>query len=186
MNERVKVILKFWFHESTSEDHFKRNDDFDQKIRNLFKIDHQNAINNKLENWQDEPRACLALVILLDQFSRNLFRDSPLAFANDNKTRLIVNEAIDRGDLEKLNIKEKFFLILPLIHSEDISDHIFAHKLCDAFLKSHPEIEGIKKAFKYHTIPIKKFGRYPHRNKILCRKSTKEEEMFLTNPNTSW
>ena len=88
MNERVKVILKFWFHESTSEDHFKRNDDFDQKIRNLFKIDHQNAINNKLENWQDEPRACLALVILLDQFSRNLFRDSPLAFANDNKTTL--------------------------------------------------------------------------------------------------
>tara|TARA_Y100001970_G_scaffold273933_1_gene372905 strand:- start:492 stop:1052 length:561 start_codon:yes stop_codon:yes gene_type:complete len=186
MNERAKVILRFWFQESTSKEHFNRSDEFDQKIRNLFKNDYQNAIQNKLEDWQDNHKTCLALVILLDQFSRNLFRDSPLAYANDKKTRLIVNEAIDRGDLEKLNDSEKFFLILPLIHSEDISDHLFAHKLCDSFLKSHPEIEDIRKTFKHHTIPIKKFGRYPHRNKILGRKSTDEEEVFLTNPNTSW
>ncbi len=186
MNERAKAILKFWFDESTPEEHFKKNDDFDKKIRNLFEKDYQNAINNKLENWLDNPKTCLALVILLDQFSRNLFRNSPLAFEYDKKTRLIVNEAIDRGDLEKLNDNEKFFLILPLIHSEDISDHVFAHKLCESFLKFHPEIENIKKQFNYHTIPIKKFGRYPHRNKILGRKSTKEEELFLSNPNTSW
>ena len=91
MNERAKVILRFWFQESTSKEHFNRSDEFDQKIRNLFKNDYQNAIQNKLEDWQDNHKTCLALVILLDQFSRNLFRDSPLAYANDKKTRLIVN-----------------------------------------------------------------------------------------------
>ena len=186
MNERAKAILDFWFKESTPEEHFKRNDDFDQKIKDLFKNDYLDAISNELEDWQDNPRSCLALIILLDQFSRNLFRNSPKAFFYDKKTRLIVNEAVDRGALEILNNDEKFFLILPLIHSEDISDHIFAHKICDSFLKLHPQIKNIKKQFNYHTIAIKKFGRYPHRNKILNRKSTKKEEVFLSKPNTSW
>tara|TARA_Y100001970_G_scaffold292492_1_gene433997 strand:+ start:1308 stop:1868 length:561 start_codon:yes stop_codon:yes gene_type:complete len=186
MNERAKSILNFWFEESSSEEHFKRSDDFDKKIRNLFEKDYQKATNNELEDWQDEPQTCLALVILLDQFSRNLMRDNPLAFAYDKKTRLIVNEAIDRGDLENLNINEKFFLILPLIHSEDISDHIYAHNLAKTYLKEHPEYEKIKLSFDYHTYPIKKFGRYPHRNKILARKSTEEEKEFLSNPNSSW
>ena len=186
MKERAKGILKFWFVESSPKEHFKRSEDFDKKIRNRFANDYQKAINNELEDWQDDPKTCLALIILLDQFSRNLFRNSSKAFAYDKKARLIVNEAVDRGNLENLNNDEKFFVILPLIHSEDISDHVFAHKLCDSFLKSHPQIDKIKKQFNYHTSPIKKFGRYPHRNKVLERKSTKEEEIFLSNPNTSW
>ena len=186
MNERAKTVLHFWLKDSTTEKHFKRNDDFDKKIKNRFKNDYQKAINNELEDWQDDPYSCLALIILLDQFSRNLFRDSPKAFEYDHKTRLIVNESVNRGDLEKLNNDEKFFLILPLIHSENISDHVFAHKLCDSFLNSHPQIDNIKKQFNYHTIPIKKFGRYPHRNKVLGRKSSEKEIMFLKNLNTSW
>lgn len=186
MNERAKAILDFWFKESTTDEHFKRNDDFDQKIKDLFKNDYLKAISNELEDWQDNAKSCLALIILLDQFSRNLFRDNPKAFSYDKKTRLIVNEAVDRGDLEILNNDEKFFLILPLIHSEDISDHIFAHKLCDTYLKTHSNIEGIRKQFDYHTYPIKKFGRYPHRNKVLERESTDKEKKFLSNPNTSW
>ena len=186
MDERAKAILDFWFIESTSQEHFKQNDDFDKIIRKNFKNDYEKATNNELEDWQDDPKTCLALVILLDQFSRNLFRNNISSFKHDKKTRLIVNEAVDRGDLEKLNNNERFFLILPLIHSEDISDHIFAHKLSESFLKSHPEIDNIKKQFDYHTIPIKKFGRYPHRNKILGRESTKEEKEFLANPNSSW
>jgi uncharacterized protein (DUF924 family) len=186
MNERVKAILNFWFVESSPEDHFKRSDDFDKKIRDSFEYDYHKATKNKLEDWQDRPESCLALVILLDQFSRNLFRDSPLAFAHDQKTRLIVNEAIDRGDLENITINQKFFLILPLIHSEDISDHIFAHNLSDTYLKSHSQFENIKKQFDYHTLAIKKFGRYPHRNKVLKRPNTKKEKIFLEQPNSSW
>ena len=186
MNERAKDILNFWFVESSSEQHFKKNKNFDEEIRSRFKNDYHKAINNELEDWQDNAKTCVALIILLDQFSRNLYRDSPKAFAYDKKVRLIVNEAIDRGDLEKLTHDEIFFTILPLIHSEDISDHIFAHKICKSFLKSHPQINNIKKQFDYHTIPIKKFGRYPHRNKILNRESTKDEDKFLLDQNTSW
>ena len=186
MNERAKAVLYFWFKESRPEEHFKQNDDFDKRIRTLFEKDYQKAIKNELEDWQDNPKTCLALVIILDQFSRNLFRDDSKAFKYDKIARLVVNEAIDRGDLEVLNNDEKFFLILPLIHSEDISDHIFAHKICNLLLKAHPSIKNIKKQFDYHTAPIKKFGRYPHRNKVLQRKSTKEEELFLLTKNTSW
>ena len=186
MNERAISILNFWFKESAPEDHFKKNDIFDKKIKDFFGPDYKKAINNELEDWQDDPKTCLALIILLDQFSRNLFRNKADAFFYDKKCRLIVNEAVDRGDLEILDNNEKFFLILPLIHSENISDHIFAHKLCDSFLKSHPEINNIKKQFNYHTIPIKKFGRYPHRNKVLERKSTNEENNFLLDKNSAW
>ena len=87
MIERAKAILNFWFKDTTTEEHFKRNDDFDKKIRNLFENDYQKAINNELEDWQDDPKTCLALIILLDQFSRNLFRDSSKAFAYDKKNQ---------------------------------------------------------------------------------------------------
>ena len=77
-------------------------------------------------------------------------------------------------------------MLLPLIHSEDISDHIFGHQLVDTYLKDHVEYKKIKKAWNDHTIAIKKFGRYPHRNKILNRKTTNEEEEYLKQPNSSW
>ena len=98
--------------------------------------DLNKAINNEYDEWQDTSEECVALVILLDQFSRNLFRDSAASFAQDYKTRLIVNEAIDRGYLEELDQIKIHFLLMPLIHSEDISDHIFGHKLIDTYLKS--------------------------------------------------
>jgi uncharacterized protein (DUF924 family) len=186
MKESVKAILDFWFVESSLEDLFKRSKDFDQKIRNRFMSDYEKAIDNQYEDWQDDPESCVALIILLDQFSRNLFRDDKQAFAQDYKARLITNEAVDRGYLEDINLDQKNFMLLPLLHSEDISDHVYAQNLCDAHLKNHPQFIDIKKAWDDHTYVIKKFGRYPHRNKILGRTSTPEEELFLQKPNSSW
>ena len=186
MNERAKKILEFWFIKSSIKDWFEKNDNFDKKIRDLFFEDYNQAINNEYDDWQDNPNECVALVILLDQFSRNLFRNSKKAFHQDYKTRLIVNEAVDRGYLEELDLDKIHFLLLPLIHSEDISDHELGHKLVDQYLNNHPEYTNIKKAWNDHSVAIKKFGRYPHRNKILNRKSTNEEEIFLTQPNSSW
>lgn len=186
VSERAKTILDFWFIESSPEEHFNQSEEFDKKIKIKFEDDYLKATKNKLEDWQDNPESCLALIILLDQFSRNLYRNSPLAFSYDYKVRLIVNEAIDRGDLETLEINQKLFLILPLIHSEDISDHIFANKLCETYLKLHPDYENIKKQFEYHTYPIKRFGRYPHRNKVMARETTIEEKEFLSKKNSSW
>jgi len=186
MNERAKAILNFWFVESSSKDHFLRCDIFDKKIKNNFEKDYNRAINNQLEDWQDDPESCVALVILLDQFSRNLYRDNSLAYTHDHKARLIVNESIDRGDLEIIEIYKKLFVILPLIHSEDMSDHIFAHNLCNAYLSLHPNFKVIKKQFNEHTDVIKKFDRYPHRNKVLGRISSDKERNFLSTPNSSW
>tara|TARA_B100000809_G_scaffold101442_1_gene100002 strand:+ start:162 stop:722 length:561 start_codon:yes stop_codon:yes gene_type:complete len=186
MKESVKAILDFWFVESSLEDLFKRSKDFDQKIRNRFMSDYENAIDNQYEDWQDDPESCLALIILLDQFSRNLFRDDKQAFAQDYKARLITNEAVDRGYLEGIGLDQKHFMLLPLLHSEDISDHVYVQNLCGTYLKKHPQFNEIKKAWDDHTYAIKKFGRYPHRNKILGRTSTPEEELFLQKPNSSW
>ena len=186
INERAKVILDFCFVKTPLEQWFKKDEEFDDQLRRLFLIDYNLAISNKYDEWQDDPNECVALIILLDQLSRNFYRNNPKAYEQDYRSRLIVNEAVDRGFLEELDVDKIHFLLLPLIHSEDISDHIFGHQLVDAYLKKHIAYEKIKKAWNDHTVAIKKFGRYPHRNVILKRKSTLEEEEFLRQPDSSW
>ncbi len=88
--------------------------------------------------------------------------------------------------LDELNLQQRLFYLMPLIHSEDINDHTYVHPLGDLFLKEDPNFVSIKKSWNNHTIVIKKFGRYPHRNKILARVSNEEEIKFLTQPNSSW
>ena len=186
ITKKAQNILDFWFKESLPEELFRQKDSFDKKIRDKFYGDYENAIINEYDDWQDEPKSCLALIILLDQFSRNLFRNDKKAFEQDHKCRLIVNESIDRGDLEKLDINEKLFFLLPLLHSEEISDHTYVHNLSNAHLKDHAQITLIKSSWKDHTEVIKRFKRYPHRNKVLDRQSTPEEKEFLTKPSSSW
>jgi uncharacterized protein (DUF924 family) len=184
--ENAQNILDFWFKESLPEELFRQKDSFDKKIRDKFFNNYEKAIINEYDDWQDEPKSCLALIILLDQFSRNLFRNDKKAFEQDHKCRLIVNEAIDRGDLEKLDINEKLFCLLPLLHSEEISDHAYVHNLSNVHLKDHPQIALIKSSWKNHTDIIKKFKRYPHRNEVLDRQSTPEEIEHLSQPSLSW
>jgi len=184
--DKAQNILDFWFKESLPEELFRQKDSFDKKIRDRFFNDYEKAIINEYDEWQDDPKSCLALIILLDQFSRNLFRDDKKAFAQDHKCRLIVNEAIDRGDLEKLYVNEKLFFLLPLLHSEEISDHVYVNNLSNVHLKAHSQITLIKTSWKNHTDVLKKFKRYPHRNKVLERQSTPEEIEFLNQPSSSW
>ena len=186
ITKNAQNILDFWFNESLPEELFRQKDYFDKKIKNRFFYDYEKAIINEYDDWQDKPKSSLALIILLDQFSRNLFRNNKKAFEQDHKCRLIVNEAIDRGDLEKLSINEKLFFLLPLLHSEEISDHTYVHNLSNIHLKDHPQIVLIKSSWRDHTNVIKKFKIYPHRNKVLDRQSTSEEIDFLNTPNSSW
>ncbi len=186
INERAKAILDFCFVETEQEKWFKQDYAFDVKLKQLFMLDYNRAIKNEYDDWQDTSKECVALVLLLDQLSRNFFRNDSRAYDQDYKCRLIVNEAVDRGYLEELDKEKIHFLLLPLIHSEDLSDHIFGHKLVDAYLKNHKEYKNIKKAWDAHTAAIKKFGRYPHRNETLGRISSEEEKLFLKQPNSSW
>ena len=186
INERAKAILEFCFIKTPLEQWFKKDDEFDNILKSSFMNDYIKAINNEYDNWRNDAEECVALIILLDQLSRNFFRNNSKAYDQDTKCVLIVKEAINKRYLDSLEIDKIHFLLLPLIHSEDIMDHELGHKLVDQYLNNHSEYTNIKKAWDDHSVAIKKFGRYPHRNKILNRKSTNEEEVFLTQPNSSW
>ena len=186
MHKKAQEILDFWFIDTPPKKRFQKHKDFDQLIREKFLKDYVIATSNEYDDWQDSPLGCLALVILFDQFSRNIFRDDKRAFEQDHKTRLIVNDAVYSGFLDKMDESQKFFMILPLIHSEEITDHDMAYYLLDKYLKNHSDLVNIKNFWKDHTKIIKKFYRYPHRNEILNRKSTLQEIAFLNEPNSSW
>jgi uncharacterized protein (DUF924 family) len=186
MNKKAQEILDFWFKETPSEKRFKKNESFDQLIREKFLKDYELASANEYDDWQDSSLGCLALVILFDQFSRNMFRDNKKAFEQDHKTRLIVNDAVYAGFLEEMDESQRSFMLLPLIHSEEITDHEMAYYLLDKYLKNHTGLADIKKFWQDHTKAIRKFHRYPHRNKILGRVSTQDEIEFLKEPNSSW
>ena len=186
INERAKAILEFCFIKTQLEQWFQKSEKFDKILKNNFMTDYIKAINNEYDSWSNNPEECVALIMLLDQLSRNFFRNSSKAYSQDAKCISIVRNAISKRFLEKLSNDKIHFLLLPLIHSEDMDDHILGHKLVDQYLNKHTEFDNIKKAWNYHTVAIKKFGRYPHRNKILKRESTIEEIDFLKQPNTSW
>ena len=184
--EKAQSILDFWFKETPAEKRFKKDDTFDKTIRDKFLNDYELASQNEYDDWQDQPMSALALVLLFDQFSRNMFRDDKKAFEQDHKTRLIVNDAVYAGYLESMNESERFFMILPLIHSEEITDHDMAYYLLNKYLREHEEYVKIKKFWQDHTKEIRLFHRYPHRNKILSRESSEEELAFLNASNSSW
>jgi len=186
MNPRAHKIIDFWFNKTPSEKRFKKDDSFDDEIKKNFLEDYNLAKSNEYDDWLNNPKECLALIILLDQFSRNLFRDKKEAFEQDHKARLAVNQGVYVGYLQELNDSEKLFFLLPLIHSEEIIDHEKAYQLLNKYLNNHPDIKIIKKFWIDHTNAIKKFKRYPHRNKILGRQSTPEEIKFLNGSNSSW
>ena len=179
MNERAKAILHFWFNETSHMERFKKNEAFDQKIRVRFFKDYQKAANNDYDNWQKNTNECLALIILLDQFSRNLFRNNYKAFAMDNKARQIATEAINQGYHKKLTQDQIMFIFLPFMHSEELNDQIYCGYLINTYFKNHPDYAEAKKFALLHKNIIRKFKRFPYRNKVLGRNSTKKEKEYL-------
>ena len=186
MNSKINKILDFWFIETSDEKKFKKDLKFDKIIKDRFFSDYKLAIQNEFDDWSDTPKGCLALIILFDQFSRNLFRDSGKAFEHDEKSKSVLNKIIANNFLDEMDENERLFVLLPFIHSENISDHEKAYELMEKYLINHPGLEKIKKFWLGHTTTIKKFGRYPHRNKVLNRVSSKDEIEFLKSPNSSW
>ena len=179
MNERAKAILHFWFKKTSHKERFNKNKVLDQKITVRFFKDYIKAANNEYDHWQNHFDECLALIILLDQFSRNLFRNNGKAFAMDNKARHIATKAINQEYHNKLKQDQIMFLFLPFMHSEELSDQIYCGKLINNYFKNNPSYEEAKKFSSLHQNIIRQFKRFPYRNKVLCRKSTKEEEQYL-------
>ena len=178
---QAQDILDFWFDPDHRSLWFAKSDEFDAKIHDQFQIIHHQAIQAELWSWRHTPEGRLAEIIVLDQFSRNLYRDQAQAFAYDSMALMLAQEAISLQLDAQLSPDHRSFLYMPFMHSESKLIHEFALKL---FQRLGNEINLSFE--KKHKLIIDRFGRYPHRNAILGRSSTAEELEFLTQPNSSF
>ena len=169
-----EVILNFWFNQLTPEQWWKKDLKTDQFIIDNFSLIHHQAISGELSCWRKTARGCLAEVIVLDQFSRNMFRGTPKSFVYDGMALILSQEAIHKRLDLKLSISERSFLYMPFMHSESLQIHQQA-----LLLFSEPDFGHTLTFEKQHFDIVKQFGRYPHRNEILGRSSTALEEQFL-------
>jgi uncharacterized protein (DUF924 family) len=166
-------VLSFW-RAAGPDKWFERDDALDAQIRSKFLAAYEAAAAGRLDTWQATPDGTLALLILLDQFPRNLFRDDARAYATDPKARAIAERAIARGIDRLFALPERRFFYLPLMHSENVADQ----ERCIALCREAGDDEGVKHA-EIHVDVIRRFGRFPHRNPALGRDTTEEERTFL-------
>jgi uncharacterized protein (DUF924 family) len=165
-------IVTFW-REAGPKRWFTRDSAFDEDIRRRFLATHQAAATGQLKDWENNAEGALALLLLLDQFSRNMFRGDPRAFAADPLARAIAAGALIKGfDSQFSELRDFFYL--PFVHSEDLADQERAIALYQA-----ARLDDFKWA-QMHADIIRRFGRFPHRNAVLGRTTTPEEQAFLT------
>ena len=180
MSEYKKVI-DFWFEELDPSDWWKKDEKLDQTIKDRFLPTHQAAINCELNEWRTQALGRLAEILVIDQFSRNIYRDRPESFLHENLALALSQEAVNGNHDKDLTAKQKAFLYMPYMHSESKVIHEQAVKLFE-----QPGLESNLDFELKHKVIIDRFGRYPHRNKVLGRPSTKEEIEFLKQPNSSF
>jgi uncharacterized protein (DUF924 family) len=184
-------ILDFWFERRDGTPSgfrkawYEKNDALDTEIRQRFGAAVENALADGYADWAETADGALALVILLDQFTRNLFRGEAKAFAGDPRARLVARQAVDRGFDIAVPPVMRLFFYMPFEHSEHLPDQDLAHLLFAALDKELPGHDLALWAEK-HRVIIARFGRYPHRNAALGRASSPEEVEFLRQPGSSF
>ncbi|MGB6177891.1 DUF924 family protein [Carnobacterium sp.] len=174
-------VLDFWFKEIQPKQHFIKSKKFDEEIRTRFQVEHQRASKGELVGWRESIEGCLAEIIILDQFSRNMYRNQPRSFAYDGMALVLAQEALKHRNINDLRVEQLSFLYMPFMHSESLVIHEFA---VNYFKK-----KGLENSLNYekaHQAILLQFGRYPHRNSILGRESTPEEIAFLKEPGSSF
>ena len=165
-------VWGFWFVECEPADWFKKSEEFDDEIRSRFLETYEAIVAGETADWRRSAKGRLAEIIVLDQFSRNMFRDDAKAFASDALAVELAKEAL--SDWDTFTVQERSFVVMPFMHSESLAVHEWAGKWFD-----EPGLERRKKYELLHREIIERFGRYPHRNRVLGRTSTPEEEAFL-------
>jgi uncharacterized protein (DUF924 family) len=174
-------ILDFWFRQTDPAQWWQKSAAFDALIRDRFGALHEAATRCELFAWRVSPRGRLAEVIVLDQFSRNIHRDTPRAFAADPLALSLAQTAIAAGIDDVLPVEQRAFLYMPFMHSESPAMHRFA-----LMLFATPGMASNLESEFEHKATIDRFGRYPHRNAILGRASTADEIAFLQEPGSSF
>jgi uncharacterized protein (DUF924 family) len=192
-SDRAQAILAFWFGALDSPDHgnyrkewFVKDSGFDAQLRQQFLTDAEKAAAGDYDAWQTTPQSAVALVLLLDQLPRNLFRDQPRSFASDPQALSLAQNLVASGVDQPLIPAYRFFIYVPFEHSEEMANQNRSVALMQSLIDSEPNLEeGFKNGLDYairHREVIERFGRFPHRNSILNRASTPEEVAFLQQP----
>jgi uncharacterized protein (DUF924 family) len=171
----AQAVHAFWFEEATPEQWFVRDPAFDKAISERFGAAHQAACETRLDDWQATVRGALALILLLDQFSRNIYRDDARAFAQDALALEATKQALARGFDQHRPDREKAFFYMPFMHSENLT---VQEQSVALFKANQPASDNLRYAIGHHEI-IAQFGRFPHRNQVLGRASTPEEIAYL-------
>lgn len=180
-NQNYQIVIDFWFSELKPQQWFMKSVELDETIKSRFLDLHKQANAGELFSWRGTALGRLAEIIVLDQFSRNIFRDQAESFASDSLALVLAQEAISAGADIELEQTQRAFLYMPFMHSESAAIHQQAVKLFENLgVESNLEFE------KKHKEIIDKYGRYPHRNTILGRESTAEEIAFLQQPGSSF
>lgn len=190
MTDVIERIHSFWFGELDAvglsepryEDRwFKGGNDVDQLCHEQFGEALQQALAGQLTHWSDTERGLVALVVLLDQFSRNIYRETPDAFSGDSAALALSRDAIASGRYQQLPVTHRVFMLLPLEHNEDIATQNDSVAHFEILVKeaNHPRVDGFLQFAIAHRDVIERFGRFPHRNKILGRTSTAQELEYL-------
>ncbi|QIZ77051.1 DUF924 family protein [Ferrimonas lipolytica] len=177
----MQQIIDFWFSECSPKHWFQKDAAFDELIRSRFGQLHQQALQCELFLWRQTPLGRLAEIIVLDQFSRNIHRDTPLAFAADPLALALAQQAIAAKDEQSLTLIQRSFLYLPYMHSESQ----LIHQQAERFYRKNGLEDNLRFELHHKQI-IDRFGRYPHRNVILGRQSTDDEILFLQQPGSSF
>jgi uncharacterized protein (DUF924 family) len=168
-----ETVLAFW-REAGPEKWFKKDVAFDDDIRRHFLKTYEAAAAGQLFSWEQTAESTLALTIVLDQFPRNMFRDDPRTYAADPVARAVADRAIARGFDQKISLSDRQFFYLPLEHSELLADQ----ERCCALVAATGDADLLKWA-QLHADIVRRFGRFPHRNAMLGRATTPEEQAFL-------
>lgn len=179
---KIANILRFWLVDHGFDDWFKRNDDFDTAIRDGFAGDVEAAAKGDYDHWRHSADGALALIILLDQMPRNLYRGQPGAYAKDAKAVEIARAAIAAGFDMQQPTERRLFYYMPFEHCENLVDQ----DLCMQLMAERIGNDEFVHYAKLHRDIIARFGRFPHRNEVLGRPSTDEELAFLKEPNSSF
>jgi uncharacterized protein (DUF924 family) len=166
-------VLVFWL-AAGPERWFEDDEVFDAAIRERFAVTYEDAAAGLLSDWENSPQGALALVIVLDQFPRNMFRNNARSYATDPLARAVARRAIAKGFDRQIALPERSFFYLPFEHSEDLADQ----ELSVALMRETGDADLLKWA-ELHADIIRRFGRFPHRNAILGRTTTPEEQAFL-------
>ncbi|WP_424984109.1 DUF924 family protein [Maritalea sp. S77] len=174
MTVTAKDIIQFWFVDHSEEDWFTGGEAFDAKIIERFSDAHLEAARGDLFDWRVDAEGRLAEIIILDQFSRQIFRKDKRAFASDMQALTLAQEMVARGDDQDLEPRMRTFAYMPYMHAESLKVHDEAVKL----FKSLDNENSLEYEIKHRNI-IEQFGRYPYRNEVLGRKNTPAEEKFL-------